>query len=175
VVATQTYTDVTTLQADFNSWYTHTSTNQQTQSAAANTDWPENTLDGLHAAADQFEWRDAELALRVVIHATDDTFREHPASFSSGIPAAHTYAETVARLQQEQIRVGTFAAHLGGPSGTENVEAGFFADYASQSPIPAATSGGVFDIDAVFDSTISLTEAINTFVLEELCTPYVPE
>jgi len=175
VVDTETYTDVDTLQGDFNTWYTHTSTNQQTQSTASNTDWPENSIDGLYAAADQFSWRDAELSLRVIVHATDDTFLEHPASFTSGIQVQHTYPETVAKLQEETIRVGTFAAHLGGPSGTENVDPGFFTDYGGESAIPAATSGGVFDIDEVFNETISLTEAINDFVLEELCTPYVPE
>jgi hypothetical protein len=175
VVSSETYTDVATLQSDFNYWYTHTSSNQQTQSTASNGDWPENTIDGLYAAADQYNWRDAELALRVVIHATDDTFLEYPSTFTSGIQVQHTYVETVAKLQDETIRVGTFAAHLGGPSGNENVEPGFFTDYGTESAIPAATSGGVFDIDEVFNQTISLTEAINDFVLEELCTPYVPE
>jgi hypothetical protein len=175
VVATETYSDVATLQSDFNYWYTHTSTNQQTQSTASNTDWPENSLDGLYAAATEYDWRGADLALRVIIHATDDTFLEHPSSFTSGIQAQRTYPETVAKLQEETIRVGTFAAHLGGPSGTENVDPGFFTDYNSMSSIPVATDGGIFDIDEVFNQTISLTEAINTFVLEELCTPYVPE
>jgi hypothetical protein len=78
-------------------------------------------------------------------------------------------------LQDREIRVASFAAHLGGPTGTANVEPGFFTDYNSMSPIPSATSGGVFDIDDVFNDTLSLTEAINEFVLEELCTEYIPE
>jgi hypothetical protein len=175
VVATETYTDGAALQSDFNYWYTHTSSNQQTQSTASNGDWPENSLDGLYAAATEYTWRDPELSLRVIIHATDDTFLEHPASFTSGIQAQHTYIETVAELQAQTIRVGTFAAHLGGMSGTDNVEAGFFTDYMGETPIPAATDGDVFDIDEVFNQTISLTEAINGFVIDELCTPYIPE
>ena len=175
VVASEIYISMSALQTDFHDWYTHTSTNQQTQSTASNTDWPENTIDALVAAALDFDWRDPELALRVIIHATDDTFLEYPAMFSSGLPANHTYAETVTMLQDREIRVASFAAHIGGMTGTTNVEPGFFTDYNSMSPIPAATSGGVFDIDEVYDDTLSLTEAINEFVLEELCTEYVPE
>jgi len=175
VVASETYTSMEALQSDFNFWYTHTSSNQQTQSTATNTDWPENTIDALVEAALEYDWRDPELALRVIIHATDDTFLEYPATFSSGLPANHNYEETVTMLQDREIRVASFAAHLGGMSGTDNVEPGFFTDYNSMSAIPAATSGGVFDIDEVYNDTISLTEAINEFVLEELCTEYIPE
>jgi hypothetical protein len=175
VVSTESYTDVTTLQGDFNFWYTHTSTNQQTQSTASNTDWPENSIDGLFAAAAEFNWRDPELALRVIIHATDDTFREWPEYFTSGLPAVHTYEETVQIMQDHYIRVASFAAHIGGPMMDQDVEPGFFTEYNSMSSIPDATSGGVFNIYDVYDSTISLTDAINEFVLEELCEEYIPE
>ena len=95
--------------------------------------------------------------------------------FSSGLPAVHTYEETVQILQDHYIRVASFAAHIGGPMSDQDVEPGFFTDYNSMPAIPAATSGGVFDIDDVYNSTISLTEAINEFVLEELCEDYIPE
>jgi len=162
------------LQTDFNYWYTHTSSNQQTQSTAQNIDWPENTLDALNAAADGFNWRDQETTLRVIIHATDDTFLENPNSFSSGVQVLSTYAGTVANLQDKTIRVASFAAHLGGSSGNVDVEPGFFADYAGQSPIPDATSGNVFEIGNV-GTTLSLADAINEFVAEEFCSDYLIE
>ncbi|MFO8070751.1 MAG: hypothetical protein R6V85_02645 [Polyangia bacterium] len=174
LVSPQTYTSVSDIKSDFNYWYNHTSTNQQTQSNATNSDWPENTLDALYEAATAYQWRDQDLTLRVVIHATDDTFREHPDSFSSGIPATHTYEETVQALQEQTIRVASFAAHLGGPAGNADVEPGFYTDYQGQSSIPEATSAMVFDIDEVGD-TISLADAINDFVIEEFCSDYVPE
>jgi hypothetical protein len=167
----QTYASTSAIQTDFHDWYVHTSSNQQTQSNASNTDWPENTLDALHAAATEYDWRPQDITLRVIIHATDDTFREYPASFSSGIPALTTYDEVVSALQQQEIRVASFAAHLGGPMGNADVEPGFFTDYAGQGPIPPSTSGQVYDIDQV-GSTISLADAINTFVLDEFCDPY---
>ncbi len=168
------YASAAELQADFNSWYTFTSSNQQTQSAASNTDWPENTLDALAAAADQYQWRDAETTLRVIIHATDDTFLETPSSFSSGIQVQNNYAGTIATLQAGTIRVASFAAHLGGMTGNINVEPGFFTDWGGQSPIPNATSGSVFDIDQVGIS-LSLADTINDFVAEEFCEDYIIE
>ncbi|HUT78970.1 MAG TPA: vWA domain-containing protein, partial [Polyangia bacterium] len=151
----QTYASTSAIQADFHDWYIHTSSNQQTQSMASNSDWPENTLDALHAAATDYDWRPKDITLRVVIHATDDTFREYPASFTSGIQAQTTYPEVVQALQEQEIRVASFAAHLGGPLGNADVEPGFFTDYGGQGAIPPSTSGQVFDIHEV-GSTISL-------------------
>jgi len=166
------YATVEAIQADFNTWYSHTATNRQTQSTASNGDWPENTLDALHAAATDFAWRDPTTTLRVIIHATDDTFLERPARFSSGIEALHTYAETVAALQEREIRVASFAARIGGPLSNQDVTPGFSAPYGGQTAIPEATSGEVFDIDEV-GGTVSLADAINGFVLDEICEAYV--
>lgn len=171
---TSVYANAAGLQTDFNYWWTHTSSNQQTQSTAQNYDWPENTIDALMAAGTDFQWRDMETTLRVVIHATDDTFLENPNSFSSGIQVQNTYAGTVQYLQDNEIRVASFAAHLGGSTGTTNVEPGFFTDYVAQSSISAATSGSVFEIGQV-GSTLSLAAAINEFVAEEFCSDYVIE
>ncbi len=168
------YASASELEADFNYWWSHTSTNQQTQSSASNIDWPENSLDALVAGATFFQWRDEETTLRVIIHATDDTFLEHPASFSSGIQVQSDYQQTIYALQEQTIRVASFAAHLGGSTGTINVEPGFFTDYAGQSSIPAATSGSVFEIGQV-GGTLSLAAAINEFVAEEFCSDYVIE
>ncbi len=168
------YANAAGLQNDFNYWYTHTSSNQQTQSSASNLDWPENTIDALMAAGTAFAWRDMETTLRVVIHATDDTFLETPNTFSSGIQVQNSYVNTVQYLQDNEIRVASFAAHIGGSTGTTDVAPGFFTDYAGNSPIPAATSGNVFEIDQV-GSTLSLADAINDFVAEEFCSDYVIE
>lgn len=167
-----TYDTVDAIQADFHRWYQHTSTNQQTRSGASNTDWPENSLDALVAAATDFEWRDSATTVRVVIHATDDTFLERPARFESGIAAEHTYDETVAILQEHLVRVGSFAAHIGGQFDDQNVEAGFFTEYRGQRAIPEAASGRAYDIDEVGDA-ISLADAISGFVLDEVCEAYV--
>jgi hypothetical protein len=170
----QTYTQVAGIQAKFKEWYNHTSSNEQTQSTATNGDWPENTLDALAAATADFAWRDQAKTLRVIIHATDDTFLEKPASFSSGIKAQHTYAETVTGLQGATIRVASFTAKLGGISGNANVQPGFSQPYKGQTAIPQATSGQVYDIDQV-GTSISLADAINDFVINALCEDYVPE
>ena len=170
-----TYADAAAIQADFNFWWTHTSSNQQTQSTAYNTDWPENTIDALYAAAAEYDWRDAATTLRIIIHATDDTFLEAPASFSSGIAVQHDYPSTVLALQDQTIRVASFAAHIGGPSMDQDVEPGFFTDYVNgvgtYSSIPASTSGEVFDITQI-PATLSLADAINGFVAEEFCSDY---
>jgi len=153
-------------------WADHTGTNQQIGTDAPNTDWPENTLDALCAAAREFAWRDEETTLRVVIHATDDSFLEHPYAFSSAVQVQHTYAEAVELLRQRSIRVASFAAHDGGPSDGLDVSPGFFADYGDSAPIPAATSGLAFEITEVGRS-VALSDAIVDFVEGELCEEYV--
>ena len=67
------------------------------------------------------------------------------------------------------------SAHWGGSTGTTDVEPGFFTEYWGMSSIPDATSGSVYDIDDVYNQTISLADAINGFVLEEICEDYIPE
>jgi hypothetical protein len=167
----QAYATVAEIQGDFQAWHEHGDTNTQTQSDVKNIDMPENTLDALYAAATAYDWRHASSTLRVVIHATDDTFREHPDCFGSGIPVASTYGEVVSRLKQQRIRVAAFAGRVGLLHG-EDVQPGFFTDYQGQTAIPAATSGKVFNIHQV-GYNISLAEAINDFVIEEHCSPYV--
>lgn len=104
------FDSVDAIKAEFNKWYKFTSTNKQTQSSVANGDWPENSLDGLALAAKNYQWRDMEETLRLVILATDDTFYESPKTFSSNIAVQHTYDETVTLLVDGKMRVGAFAA-----------------------------------------------------------------
>lgn len=173
VVKSATYNSISEIQSDFKKWYQHTSTEQQTKSLALNTDWPENSLDALHGAATQYAWRDSDTTLRIVIHATDDTFKEAPNLFSSGIQAQHTYGETVQALQTNVIRVASFASLKGGPAGNQDVGQGFLSPYNGKSSIPDATSGEAFELESV-GTTISLVEAINDFVVNEICSSYGP-
>jgi len=160
------------IKTEFNKWYTHTSTNEQTQSTASNLDWPENSLDALAVSATDFNWRNSAETLRIVIHATDDTFLEKPDKFDSNIAAEHTYDETVALLVQEKVRVGAFAAKIGGSTGTTNVEPGFFTDYNSRPSIPEATGGEVYFIEDVKDGTIHMYDSVNTFIENVMCRSY---
>ena len=109
----------------------------------------------------------------MIIYATDDTFREPPATFSGSIPAVHGYDETVDTLQGAFIRVASFAAYKGGPLGNADVAVGFLKDYQGKPSIPEATDGEAFDLEQVGKGT-SLVDAINDFVLDEICTEYAP-
>jgi len=166
------FATVADIKTEFNKWYTHTSSNQQTQSTASNLDFPENSLDALALSATDFNWRDPNKTLKIVIHATDDTFLEKPSSFSSGIAMEHTYDETVALLVQEKVRVGAFAAKIGGSTGTTNVQPGFFTDYNSKPSIPEATGGEVYFIGDVKNGTTHMYDSVNTFIENVMCRSY---
>ncbi|HPV21483.1 MAG TPA: hypothetical protein PK102_07595 [bacterium] len=168
----KTFASADAIKAEFNKWYNFTSTNKQTQSSVANGDWPENSLDGLALTAKGFEWRDAEQTLRLVILATDDTFYESPAKFSSNIAVQHTYDETVTLLVDGKMRVGAFAAKKGGSTGTTNVEPGFFTDYNGKPSIPVATGGEVYLIDDVNAGTLHIYETVNAFIENTMCKTY---
>ncbi len=168
--------DVALIQSHFNTWYTFTQGNTQTSGMGSNNDWPENTLDALYQAADEFQWGDIEDTLRLVIHTTDDTFGEKPA-IQSGVPIQRTYLETVSLLQTRQIRVFSFADNdmTGGPFNNEDVSAGFFTPYKGNTEIPVATDGGAFNINDVLDNSLSLSAAINDSVEQSLCKQYIPQ
>ncbi len=167
------YPDVETLRADFMQWSAFTASNQQVNGGNLNTTWPENSLDALYAAAAGFQWRPADDTLRMIIHTTDDTFWDGPTT-GNGIPIQHGYAETVTALQEREIRVFSFAAQIGGMCECENVTPGWSSPYMGMDPIPQATGGGVFDIDAVLADQISLSEGINGAVEDTMCQPYPP-
>lgn len=171
----QIYTDVAALQADFQSWASFTSSNSQVSGSGSNTTFPENSLDALHAAATQFPWRPPSETLRAVIHTTDDTFWQGP-TVADGVSIVNGYSGTVAALQQAEVRVFAFASMLGGPTGTTDVSAGWFAPYGAEPSIPDATGGNVFELDQVLANQISLSTSITTAVEDTLCEPYpVPQ
>ena len=90
----------------------------------------------------------------------------------SGIPVQNTYTQTVVKLIENEVRVGVFAKHTGTCS-MGNTEAGFFTPWGWQPSIPDQTGSLVWDLSQVQSGTISLTEAISGFVLEEWCTDYL--
>jgi hypothetical protein len=162
------YADIESLRRDFEHWAAFTSSNRQLRSDLLNLDWPENSLDALHAAATGFDWRPAEETLRLVVHATDDTFGEG-GHWLSGGEVRHGYADTVRALQEAHVRVATFAARIGGRCECENVEAGFFAPYRGQPSIPDATGGAVFDIDEVASKRLRFATAVTALVDNTVC------
>ena len=168
------YDDVTVLAADFDMWSTFTASNSQVNGGGFNTTFPENSLDPLVAAANEFEWRPIGATTRIVIHTTDDTFWEAP-EVADGVVIQHDYVETVDALQDEQVRVFSFAAMLGGPGENEDVTMGWFGPYGAELAIPEATDGGVFHIDDVLGGTVSLADAIVSAVEDSYCEPYDPQ
>ncbi len=169
------YASAADLQAEFEDWRAFCSTEAQPGgSSCRNMDCPENTLDALAAAAEGFAWRDG--AMHVVIFATDDTFKEAPNRLCSilapSIEVQHTYPETLALLVDREIRVGVFANRTGTCLGG-NAEPGFFSEWNTYPAIPIATGSQVWELPQVQSGAISMTEAIQGFVLDEYCTDFI--
>lgn len=169
----QPYADAAALQADFQEWSAFTSSNSQVSGSGSNGTWPENSLDALHVAATGYAWRPADTTSRIIIHTTDDTFSEAP-NVVDGITVQHDYPQTVQALQDQQIRVFSFTADIGGSCNCEDVAPGWSAPYGGQPAIPEATDGARFDIDQVLGGTLDLSEAINTSIEGAICDPYEP-
>ncbi|MCY1058362.1 hypothetical protein [Nannocystis sp. SCPEA4] len=169
------YAAADSLQADFIQWSQFTQSNSQTDGNGSNSDWPENTIDGLYLAAFGFQWRPTETTLRMIIHTTDDTFGDKGAN-QSGEVIQHSYDETVLGLQEREIRVFSFVDNdmTGGPGNNEDVSMGFFTPYQGKTPIPQATDGGAFNINDVYEGQLSLSAAINQSVEDSLCSQYIP-
>jgi len=169
----QPYPDAAALQADFQEWSAFTASNSQVSGSGSNGTWPENSLDALHVAAAGYAWRPADTTSRIIIHTTDDTFSEAP-NVVDGITVQHDYPQTVQALQDQQIRVFSFTADIGGSCNCEDVAPGWSAPYGGQPAIPEATDGDRFDIDQVLGGTLDLSEAINSSIEGAICDPYEP-
>lgn len=167
----QPYADIAALQRDLAGWQAFTAGNRQINSAAHNLDWPENTLDAVHAAATQYAWRPADTTLRMVVHATDDDFGEAPA-VQSQQTVQHTYRETVDALRAAEVRMFSFAARIGGQCECLDVRAGLYTRFHGQPSLPAATGGAVFDIDEVAAGKLGLAAAVGGAVRSGVCTRY---
>lgn len=165
------YADVNILKSDFQSWSQFTASNQQVKAGGFNTTWPENSLDALYLAATSFQWRPKAGTLRIVIHTTDDTFWEGPSS-QNGVAINYDYPQTLKILQDQEIRVFSFASKLGGSCECLDVSGGWFGPFNGSPAMPQATGGGVFELDQVLSGQISLSASINGAVVDSLCKPY---
>lgn len=91
----------------------------------------------------------------------------------------HGYMETIEVLRQNGIWVNSFAAPVGGPPdivsaamfvyrGTAvDVSPGFFTPYDNQQTIPLSTGGDVWDVLKINDGTVSLSDCINSAIVEK--------
>jgi hypothetical protein len=168
----EAFADLDVLSAEFATWIAFTEGDEQIGGGEPNYDFPENSLDALHGAT-RFAWRPADTTTRVVIHTTDDTFWDGPGTFE-GHAVEHGYAETIAALQAERIRVFSFAAREGGDCECENVAPGWFGPYEGQASIPDSTDGGVYELADVLQGSLSLGAAIPEAVADSVCAPYEP-
>ncbi len=115
---------------------------------------------------------------RVVIHTTDASFWDGPLVQPDGVAVEHGYAETVARLRNEEIRVFAFASDAVGPSipGLPSCDAaaGWFAPYGAMPAIPDDTGDAALLIDDVRTGAVSLADTIPHVVEQSQCDPYPP-
>ena len=169
----QPYTSLQQLKTDFETWSSFTASNQQVNGGGQNLTWPENSLDGLYRAAQEFAWRPETDAARMIIHTTDDTFWEGPTN-QNGVAILHGYWETLQALQAQKIRVFSFASKLGGACECLDVAPGWFGGYQGMPPLPDATGGNVWEIGQVLNNQISLSAALTDAVDNSRCKPYPP-
>ena len=86
----------------------------------------------------------------------------------------HGYAETVQRLQDQEVRGYVFADDIGGACNCLDVTPGWSTPYMGMLPMPEATDATVYDINEVLSGVVSLADAINGAVQESYCDPYTP-
>ena len=170
------YASLTDIQDQFSYWRGFCAGNSEPGgSPGFNNDCPENSLDAIWEGATRFAWR--ENALRVIFHATDDTFVEGPGTLGTyGIMVGHTYSQVLTELLARQVRVAAFAAHDSSDCSIpplHNTEPGFFGPWGPDPALPEATGAAVFDIREVRAGALSMSEAINGVILEEYCTPFI--
>jgi len=163
------FTDIAALAKEFDRWARFTADNRQIRADGDNLDWPENSLDALHAAATRFQWRDADDTVRVVVHATDDGFAMAGDVLSGAVTVEHDYAQTVAALGEAHVRVATFTARIGGKCECEDVTAGFMAPHGDAPSLPDATGGAAFDLDEVARGRLHFADAIPSLVTNAVC------
>lgn len=172
------YSDIAALAGEFAAWNDFTGSNTQIHHPGSNGTLEENSLDSLYRAASEFQWRPAATTHRIVIHTTDASFWDGPLVQPDGVAVAHGYAETVARLRQEEIRVFAFASDAVGPAfpgfPAFDAAAGWFAPYNTMPAIPEDTGGAALLIDDVLVGSVSLADAIPQVVEASQCEPYPP-
>ena len=162
-----------------------------------NLSWTEDGLDGLYAAATEFQWRDPMKTLRTIIMITDASFWDgkEPSSGADSektndtFPdhvSKHSYAETIAALRMQKIWTNTFSAMTGGPPDGKmapashgqwrgisvDVGIGYFTPYNNMGTIAGSTGGMAWDLDDVYDMKISLATPINMSIEAHSCAVY---
>ncbi|MBZ0121343.1 MAG: hypothetical protein K8H88_30380 [Sandaracinaceae bacterium] len=171
------FATVAAMQTELMTWQSFTSSNGQPNGGPSNSDCAENSLDALHLAATTCPWRTG--STRVVIHITDDTFAERPATLSGvfgigGIPVQRTYAETVSALVERELRIGAFAApgegEYCGAGTSPDVGRGFHDPYLGMPSLPTATGGRAWSIREVRDGSLDMAAAISALLVDEYCT-----
>jgi hypothetical protein len=192
------YMDIEALKAELRSQVDKTTQDppRQLNGDSDNLTWPEDALDGLYAAAAEFQWRPPGKTLRTIILITDASFWDlkDPSSgadsevnaFSPNHVSKHSYDDTIAQLRMQMIWVNTFAAKTGGPPDgmmapashgqwrgiSVDVGVGYFKPYKGKPSIADATGGLAWDIDDVFDMKISLATPINQSIEAHQCAVY---
>lgn len=195
------YADIEALKTELSSQIMITQGDPARQLGGAMSDnltWPEDALDGLYAAASDFQWRDPAKTLRTIILITDASFwdlttassghdsENNTSGFFPTHKSMHGYDDTIKALRMQQIWVNTFAAKTGGPPDgmmsppshgdnrgtTVNVGIGYFEPYMGKPPIAMATGGLAWDVDDVYDMKISLATPINQSIEAHQCQVY---
>lgn len=167
----QAYSSVAALKADFQTWSSFTASNEQVAGGNQNNTWQENSLDALYTAAVDFPWRPSGTVQRLIIHTTDDTFWQGPGTHN-GVSIQHNYGQVLQALQQNEVRLFSFASKLGGSCKCLDVSAGWFGPYLGSPALPSATGGGVFEIQQITSGQVSLSASIQGAVEGSLCEPY---
>ncbi len=160
------------MRAEFDSWRAFCASDRNPGSSGnLNYDCPENSLDAMYLAATRCPWRAG--STHVLIHVTDDTFRESPAVFErSRLPATTTYSQVASILVANKIRVGAFNFSGAGNCPTTRTSAGqgFFESYNSMPALPVQTHGRAWDLREVRAGRLNMAAAISDLVAAVHCT-----
>ncbi len=158
------FASVEQLSASFDQWQSFCASNESPVSGAENFDFPENSLDALQLAVNACTFRPG--ATRIVVHVTDDTFLEPPSRFSGTIPAQYAFNEVSAAFVTNELRLASFHDVTRYPQG-------FSTPYGGAPGLVEATDGASFSLQAVVDGDLNMGSAIQVFIEEEYCTPFI--
>jgi hypothetical protein len=157
------YDNLADLQNAFRYWYGSTLSNNQTNSTQLNFDFPENSLDAIGLALDKFEWRE-NVGKKIIIHATDDTFLEAPAIFSSGIRVMNTCAQILEKMKNQDVNIASFI-----DISVPEKAVGFASNYGNKESLSKGVNARNYDIRGVASRTLSMASAISEFIVAASC------
>nr|MDQ3037570.1 hypothetical protein [Myxococcota bacterium] len=168
--------DAAELASELDAWRARAPENRSPASGIANVDCPENALDALALATSTCAWRD--VAARIVVHVTDDTFAERPTvlsgPFGGGIVVQHTFAETSDILGMNRVRVLALTrdgeGQDCGAGRSPDVGRGFQAPYLGMPSLPDRTGGVALPLPGLTDGSLDVAAAIASLA-EIACAP----